>query len=207
MAQYFDVHPENPQPRALAQVARILEQGGLVAYPTDSCFALGCALGNAAGIERIRRIRQLDDKHHFTLVVDSFAKLGAYVEMDNRILRAVKAATPGPYTFILKASREVPKMMQHPKKRTVGVRIPNHRTTLALLDAVGAPLVSSTLLMPGHEESLTDGWAIKELLDHQIDAVLDSGDCGVEPTTVVDLSGDEPVIARVGAGDPSPFEA
>ncbi len=207
MAQYFDVHPENPQPRALAQVARILEQGGLVAYPTDSCFALGCALGNAAGIERIRRIRQLDDKHHFTLVVDSFAKLGAYVEMDNRIFRAVKAATPGPYTFILKASREVPKMMQHPKKRTVGVRIPNHRTTLALLDAVGAPLVSSTLLMPGHEESLTDGWAIKELLDHQIDAVLDSGDCGVEPTTVVDLSGDEPVIARVGAGDPSPFEA
>ncbi|WP_353082504.1 L-threonylcarbamoyladenylate synthase [Tessaracoccus lapidicaptus] len=207
MAQYFDVHPENPQPRALAQVARILEQGGLVAYPTDSCFALGCALGNAAGIERIRRIRQLDDKHHFTLVVDSFAKLGAYVEMDNRIFRAVKAATPGPYTFILKASREVPKMMQHPKKRTVGVRIPNHRTTLALLDAVGAPLVSSTLLMPGHEESLTDGWAIKELLDHQIDAVLDSGDCGVEPTTVVDLSGDEPVIARVGAGDPSPFVA
>ncbi|AQX14568.1 threonylcarbamoyl-AMP synthase [Tessaracoccus lapidicaptus] len=207
MAQYFDVHPENPQPRALAQVARILEQGGLVAYPTDSCFALGCALGNAAGIERIRRIRQLDDKHHFTLVVDSFAKLGAYVEMDNRIFRAVKAATPGPYTFILKASREVPKMMQHPKKRTVGVRIPNHRTTLALLDAVGAPLVSSTLLMPGHEESLTDGWAIKEFLDHQIDAVLDSGDCGVEPTTVVDLSGDEPVIARVGAGDPSPFEA
>ncbi|CAL8970181.1 putative protein YciO [Tessaracoccus sp. O5.2] len=207
MAQYFDVHPENPQPRALAQVARILEQGGLVAYPTDSCFALGCALGNAAGIERIRRIRQLDDKHHFTLVVDSFAKLGAYVEMDNRIFRAVKAATPGPYTFILKASREVPKMMQHPKKRTVGVRIPNHRTTLALLDAVGAPLVSSTLLMPGHEESLTDGWAIKELLDHQIDAVLDSGDCGVEPTTVVDLSGDDPVIARVGAGDPSPFEA
>ena len=207
MAQYFDVHPENPQPRALAQVARILEQGGLVAYPTDSCFALGCALGNAAGIERIRRIRQLDDKHHFTLVVDSFAKLGAYVEMDNRIFRAVKAATPGPYTFILKASREVPKMMQHPKKRTVGVRIPNHRTTLALLDAVGAPLVSSTLLMPGHEESLTDGWAIKELLDHQIDAVLDSGDCGVEPTTVVDLSGDEPVIARVGAGDPSPSEA
>ena len=207
MAQYFDVHPENPQPRALAQVARILEQGGLVAYPTDSCFALGCALGNAAGIERIRRIRQLDDKHHFTLVVDSFARLGAYVEMDNRIFRAVKAATPGPNTFILKASREVPRMMQHPKKRTVGVRIPNHRTTLALLDAVGAPLVSSTLLMPGHEESLTDGWAIKELLDHQIDAVLDSGDCGVEPTTVVDLSGDEPVIARVGAGDPSPFEA
>ena len=206
MAQYFDVHPDNPQPRSLAQVARILGDGGLIAYPTDSCFALGCALGNAEGIERIRRIRHLDDKHHFTLVVDSFAKLGAYVEMDNWVFRAVKAATPGPYTFILKASREVPKMMLHPKKRTVGVRIPDHRTTLALLDAVGAPLVSSTLMLPGHDESLTDGWSIKELLDHQIDAVLDSGDCGVEPTTVVDLSGEEPVIARVGAGDPSPFE-
>lgn len=206
MAQYFDVHPENPQPRALAQIARILDGGGLIAYPTDSCFALGCALGNAQGIERIRRIRQLDDKHHFTLVVDEFAKLGAYVEMDNWVFRAVKAATPGPYTFILKASREVPKMMQHPKKRTVGVRIPDHRTTLALLKTVGAPLLSSTLLLPGHDESLTDGWGIKELLDHQIDAVLDSGDCGVEPTTVVDLSGDEPVIDRVGAGDPSPFE-
>lgn len=206
MAQYFDVHPDNPQPRALAQVARILEGGGLIAYPTDSCFALGCALGNAQGIERIRRIRQLDDKHHFTLVVDEFAKLGAYVEMDNWVFRAVKAATPGPYTFILKASREVPKMMQHPKKRTVGVRIPDHRTTLALLRTVGAPLLSSTLLLPGHDDSLTDGWGIKELLDHQIDAVLDSGDCGVEPTTVVDLSGDEPVIDRVGAGDPSPFE-
>ncbi|HSO70942.1 MAG TPA: L-threonylcarbamoyladenylate synthase [Arachnia sp.] len=206
MAQYFDVHPDNPQPRALAQIARILDGGGLIAYPTDSCFALGCALGNAQGIERIRRIRQLDDKHHFTLVVDEFAKLGAYVEMDNWVFRAVKAATPGPYTFILKASREVPKMMQHPKKRTVGVRIPDHRTTLALLKTVGAPLLSSTLLLPGHDESLTDGWGIKELLDHQIDAVLDSGDCGVEPTTVVDLSGDEPVIDRVGAGDPSPFE-
>ena len=206
MAQYFDVHPHNPQPRSLAQVARILGDGGLIAYPTDSCFALGCTLGNAEGIERIRRIRHLDDKHHFTLVVDSFAKLGPYVEMDNWVFRAVKAATPGPYTFILKASREVPKMMLHPKKRTVGVRIPDHRTTLALLDAVGAPLVSSTLMLPGHDESLTDGWSIKELLDHQIDAVLDSGDCGVEPTTVVDLSGDEPVIARVGAGDPTPFE-
>ncbi len=206
MAQYFDVHPDNPQPRSLAQVARILGDGGLIAYPTDSCFALGCALGNAEGIERIRRIRHLDDKHHFTLVVDSFAKLGPYVEMVNWVFRAVKAATPGPYTFILKASREVPKMMLHPKKRTVGVRIPDHRTTLALLDAVGAPLVSSTLMLPGHEESLTDGWAIKELLDHQIDAVLDSGDCGVEPTAVGDLSGDEPVIARVGAGDPTPFE-
>ena len=195
-----------PATRALAQAARILAEGGLIAYPTDSCFALGCVLGNAEGIERIRKLRKLDDKHHFTLVVDEFAKLGAYVEMDNWVFRAVKAATPGPYTFILKASREVPKMMQHPKKRTVGVRIPNHRTTLALLEAVGQPLLSSTLILPDVEEQPTDGWSIKELLDHQIDAVLDSGDAGTEPTTVIDLSGDEPEIARLGAGDPSPFE-
>lgn len=206
VAQFYDVHPDNPQPRALAQVANILEGGGLIAYPTDSCYALGCSLGNSSGIERIKRIRRLSDKHHFTLVVSDFAQLGAYVEMDNWVFRAVKAATPGPYTFILKASREVPKMMQHPKKRTVGVRVPQHRTTLALLDVVGAPLVSSTLLLPDHEEPLVDGWTIKELLDHELDAVLDSGDCGIEPTTVVDLSGDEPEVLRVGAGDPSPFE-
>lgn len=206
MAQYFDVHPDNPQPRALAQAARILADGGLIVYPTDSCFALGCALGNAKGIERIKQIRNLDDKHHFTLVVDEFAKLGEYVQMDNRVFRSIKAATPGPYTFILPATKEVPKMMLHPKKRTVGVRIPNHRTTLELLAAYGAPLLSSTLLLPGHEEAQTDGWAIKELLDHQVDAVIDSGDCGIEPTTVIDMTGDGPEIARVGAGDPSPFE-
>lgn len=206
MAQYFDVHPDNPQPRSLAQVIRILEQGGLIAYPTDSCYALGCALGNAEGLERIRRIRDLDQRHHFTLVISEFAQLGPYVEMDNWVFRAVKAATPGPYTFILKASREVPKMMQHPKKRTIGVRVPQHRTTLALLEAHGQPLVSSTLLLPDHAEALVDGWVIKDLLDHEIDAVLDSGDCGTEPTTVVDLSGEEPEVMRVGAGDPSQFE-
>ncbi len=206
MAQYFDVHPVNPQPRALNQVSRILEGGGLIAYPTDLGFAFGCMLGNGEALERIRRIRQLSDKHHFTLVVDEFAKLGQFVEMDNWIFRAVKAATPGPYTFILKATREVPKVMLHPKKRTVGVRIPDHRTTLALLETVGAPLMSSTLLLPGVDEPLTDGWAIKEELDNQIDAVLDSGDAGTELTTVVDLTGDEPVIERVGAGDPAPFE-
>ena len=160
MAQYFDVHPDNPQPRSLAQVIRILEQGGLIAYPTDSCYALGCALGNAEGLERIRRIRDLDQRHHFTLVISEFAQLGPYVEMDNWVFRAVKAATPGPYTFILKASREVPKMMQHPKKRTIGVRVPQHRTTLALLEAHGQPLVSSTLLLPDHAEALVAGWVM-----------------------------------------------
>lgn len=206
MARYYDVHPVNPQPRTIRQVAQIILDGGLVAYPTDSCFALGAMVGNAEGIERIKRIRGLDDKHHFTLVVDEFAKLGQYVEMDNWVFRAVKAATPGPYTFILKATREVPRMMLHPKKRTVGVRIPDHPTALALLAEMDQPMLSSTLLMPGREDPPVDGWEIKEMLDNQVDAVLDSGDCGVEPTTVVDLTGDEPVIARVGMGDPSIFE-
>ncbi len=206
MGQYYDVHPVNPQPRALTQVTSILQDGGLIAYPTDSCYALGCMLGNSEALERIRRIRHLGERHHFTLVTSEFAQLGSYVEMDNWVFRAVKAATPGPYTFILKATREVPKMMQHPKKRTVGVRVPQHRTALALLEMLGAPLVSSTLLLPDHEDPLVDGWEIKELLDHEVDGVLDSGDCGKEPTTVVDLSGDEPEVLRVGAGDPTPFE-
>ncbi|NLE97909.1 MAG: threonylcarbamoyl-AMP synthase [Propionibacterium sp.] len=206
MARYYDVHPVNPQPRTIGQIGQIIRDGGLVAYPTDSGFALGAMLGNADGIDRIKRIRDLNDKHHFTLVVDEFAKLGQYVEMDNWVFRAVKAATPGSYTFILKATREVPKMMQHPKKRTVGVRIPDHPTTRALLAELDQPLLSSTLLLPGREEPPVDGWEVKELLDNQVEAVLDSGDVGVEPTTVVDLTGDEPRIARVGAGDPSPFE-
>ncbi|WP_297742041.1 L-threonylcarbamoyladenylate synthase [uncultured Tessaracoccus sp.] len=206
MARYYDVHPRNPQPRTIAQVATLLQEGGLVVYPTDSGFALGTMLGNAEGIERIKAIRQLDDKHNFTLVVDEFAKLGHYVEMDNWVFRAIKAATPGPYTFILKATREVPRMMQNPKKRTVGVRIPAHTTSLALLEALGAPLVSSTLLLPGLEEPPTEGWEVKELLEHQVDVVLDSGDVGLEPTTVVDMTGSEPVVLRRGAGDTGRFE-
>ncbi len=206
LARYYDVHPENPQPRSIAQVATVLKDGGLVVYPTDSGFALGTMLGNADGIERIKAIRQLDDKHNFTLVVDEFAKLGHYVEMDNWVFRAIKAATPGPYTFILKATREVPRMMQHPKKRTVGVRIPAHVTSLALLEALGAPLVSSTLLLPDLEQPPTEGWEVKELLEHQVDVVLDSGDVGLEPTTVVDMTGSEPEVLRRGAGDISWFE-
>ncbi|RRD48016.1 L-threonylcarbamoyladenylate synthase [Tessaracoccus sp. OH4464_COT-324] len=206
MAKYLDVHPDNPQPRAIAQAAQILRDGGLIVYPTDSGFALGALLGNVEGIRRIKSIRQLDDKHNFTLVVDDFAKLGQYVEMDNWVFRAVKAATPGRYTFILKATREVPKMMQHPKKKTVGVRIPEHKTVTALLQALDQPLLTSTLLLPGDDVPPTDGWQIKELLDHQVEAVLDSGDVGLVATTVVDLTGDEPVVARHGAGDPTPFE-
>lgn len=206
MARYFDVHPANPQARSISQVVDVLRAGGLVVYPTDSGFALGCMMGNSDGLARIRAIRHLDRHHHFTLVCSQFAQLGRYVEMGNDVFRTVKAYTPGPYTFILRATREAPKAMLHDKKRTVGVRIPAHTTAIALLDALGEPLMSSTLVLPGHPDGLVDGWTIAEELEHQVDAVLDSGDAGVGPTTVVDLSGDEVVVERVGAGDPTPFQ-
>jgi tRNA threonylcarbamoyl adenosine modification protein (Sua5/YciO/YrdC/YwlC family) len=205
VARYFDVHGENPQPRAIAAVVDLLRTGGLVAYPTDSCFALGCRLDNAAGLDRIRRIRQLDSSHHFTLVCADFSQLGQFVRLDNSVFRAVKAAVPGQYTFILPATREVPRRMLHPRRRTVGVRLPRHRVTAALLAELGEPLVSSTLLLPGDETPMTSGWQIKERLDHVIDAVVDSGECGEIPTSVVDFSDGEPVVLRQGAGDLTRF--
>ena len=206
MARYFDVHPENPQKRAIGQVVELVRNDALIAYPTDSCFALGVQLGNKDGIDRIRSIRHLDDRHHFTLVCQDFAQLGQFVHISNAVFRSIKAATPGSYTFILPATKEVPRRLLHPKKKTVGVRIPDHVVTQALLEELGEPLLSSTLLLPDEEEPMTQGWEIKELLDHQIDAVIDSGDCGTEPTTVIDFSEDVPEIVRVGAGDPKPFE-
>ena len=206
MARYFDVHPVDPQPRAIAQVVDMVRSGGLIAYPTDSCFALGCALDNQEGKERIVRIRHLDDRHHFTLVCADFAQLGQFVHVGNSMFRAIKAATPGSYTFILPATKEVPRRLQHPRKKTVGVRIPAHRVAQALLAELGEPLLSSTLLLPGTEEPMTEGWEIKDLLDHELDAVIDSGECGKEPTTVVDFSSGEAEILRIGAGDPLPFE-
>lgn len=206
MARYFDVHPDNPQPRAIAQAVEIIRSGGLLAYPTDSCFALGCALGNQDGKDRIVRIRRLDDRHHFTLVCRDFSQLGQFVTVGNSMFRAIKAATPGSYTFILPATKEVPRRLLHPKKKTVGVRIPDHTVAQALLAELGEPLLSSTLLLPDEEEPMTEGWVIKDRLDHELDAVLDSGDCGKEPTTVIDFSSGEAEILRVGAGDPTPFE-
>lgn len=206
MAKYFDVHPESPQPRTIGTVAAGLRSGNLIAYPTDSCFALGCRLENRDGLERIRSIRRLDDRHHFTLMCMDFAQLGQFVHIDNNVFRAVKAATPGSYTFILPATKEVPRRLLHPKKKTVGVRIPDHVVTRALLAELGEPLVSSTLLLPGEDEPMTQGWEIKERLDHVLDAVLDSGDCGTVPTTVVDFSSGEAEIVRLGAGDPARFE-
>lgn len=206
MARYFDVHPDNPQRRAIGQVVEVVRSGGLIAYPTDSCFALGCQLGNAEGLKRIRDIRDLDDRHHFTLVCRDFAQLGQFVHVGNAVFRQVKAATPGSFTFILPATKEVPRRLMHPKKKTVGVRIPDHPVAQALLTELGEPLLSSTLLLPDAEQPLTQGWDIKERLDHLLDAVIDSGECGVEPTTVVDLSQGEPEIVRRGAGDPARFE-
>ncbi|MBK1783115.1 L-threonylcarbamoyladenylate synthase [Prauserella cavernicola] len=205
MARYFDVHPDNPQPRSIGKVVDIVREGGLIAYPTDSCFALGSQLGNRDGIDRIKTIRHLDDRHHFTLVCQDFAQLGQFVHISNAVFRAIKAATPGSYTFILPATKEVPRRLLHPKKKTVGVRIPEHTVVQALLADLGEPMLSSTLLLPGEEEPLTQGWEIKERLDHSLDAVIDSGECGTEPTTVVDFSTDEPEIVRAGAGDPARF--
>jgi tRNA threonylcarbamoyl adenosine modification protein (Sua5/YciO/YrdC/YwlC family) len=206
MARYFDVHPDNPQRRAIGQVVDLLRNDGLIVYPTDSCFALGCQVGNRNGLDRIREIRHLDERHHFTLVCRDFAQLGRFVRIPNSVFRTIKAATPGRYTFILPATPDVPRRLMHPKKKTVGVRIPDHAVAQALLAELGEPLLSSTLLLPEEDEPLTQGWEIKERLDHAVDAVVDSEDCGTEPTTVVDFSGDEPEIVRRGAGDPSRFD-
>lgn len=206
MARYFDVHPLNPQPRVISQVVTMLRDEALIAYPTDSCYALGFDLDSRTGADRIRKIRDLDEHHHFTLVCSDFAQLGEFVILDNAAFRSIKRATPGAYTFILAATKEVPKRLAHPKKRTVGVRIPDHPVVAALLRELGSPLVSSTLLLPGVAEPMTDGWQIKEELDHVVDAVIDSGECGTEPTTVIDFSDGAPEVVRVGAGDPTPFE-
>jgi tRNA threonylcarbamoyl adenosine modification protein (Sua5/YciO/YrdC/YwlC family) len=206
MAKFFDIHPHDPQSRSVAQVVALLKSGGLIAYPTDSCYALGAQIGNRDALDRIRSIRRLDSKHHFTLVCKDFAQLGQFVMVDNDIFRTIKAVTPGPYTFILPATKEVPRRLAHPKKKTVGVRIPDSRLIHAILDELGEPLLSSTLLLPDEETPLTQGWEIKEALDHVVDAVIDSGDVGAEPTTVVDFSSGYAEVVRHGMGDASRFE-
>ena len=189
MARYLDVHPVDPQPRAIGQAVQLhpRRRTGRLSRPTRATRS-GCALGNQEGKERILRIRQLDDKHHFTLVCADFAQLGQLVHIDNRVFRAIKAATPGPYTFILPATKEVPRRLLHPKKKTVGVRIPDNRVVQALLAELGEPILSSTLILPGEEAPMTEGWLVKEELDHQVDAVIDAGECGTDPTTVIDYS-------------------
>lgn len=206
MARFLDIHPVDPQPRLVQQVVDVLHQGGLAAFPTDACYTLGARLGDPEAKRRITEIRQIDERHHFTLLCAEFSQLGQLVQLDNAVFRAVKAATPGRYTFILPGTPEVPKRLLHPRKRTVGVRIPDHPLCRALLSAMGEPLLTSTLLLPGDEEPISFGWEVKERLDHVIDVVVDGDQTGCEPTTVVDLSQGYAEIVRVGSGDPSRFE-
>jgi tRNA threonylcarbamoyl adenosine modification protein (Sua5/YciO/YrdC/YwlC family) len=208
MATFVDLHPENPQARLIQQVVDALrDDDALIAYPTDSGYALGCRIGNRDGRDRMLRIRDLDDRHHFTLVCHDFAQLGQFVHISNAAFRAIKAATPGPYTFILPGTPEVPRRLLHPKKRTVGARIPDHVLVQTLLEALGEPLLSTTLILPGEDQARTDSWGIKEDLDHQVDLVLECGDVIAQPTTVIDWSDDAPEVVRAGAGDPERFEA
>ena len=198
MAQFFSIHPDNPQPRLIRRAAEIARAGGVLVYPTDSCYALGCRIGDKAAMERMRAIRKVGERHHFALVCRDLAELAVYAKVDNRQFRLLKRATPGGYTFILKATREVPKRLLHPSRKTIGLRVPDHRVAQALLAELGEPLLSSTLHLPGDELPLNDAHEIRDRLEHEVDLVLDSGSCGITPTTVVDLTGEAPLIARRG---------
>ena len=207
MSQYFVVHPVNPQKRLIRQAVELVRAGAVIVYPTDSCYALGCRLGDKEAMERIRRIRQAGKDHNFTLVCRDLSEIATYARVDNPTFRLLKAYTPGPYTFILEATREVPRRLQHPKRKTIGIRVPDHPVPLALLHELGEPVMSSTLMLPGDEQPLTDPEEMRARLEQQVDLVIDGGPCGLEPTTVVDLTGEVPEVVRVGRGDPSPFGA
>jgi tRNA threonylcarbamoyl adenosine modification protein (Sua5/YciO/YrdC/YwlC family) len=200
MAIFLDIHPKNPQPRLIRQAVQIIRDGGLVVYPTDSCYALGCHIGDKEAMERIARIRQTDKSHHFTLVCRDLSEIAKYARINNQQYRLLKAYTPGAFTFILPASRETPKRLQNPKRQTIGIRVPDHPVPLLILEALGEPIMSSTLLMPGDDFPMTDAKEIKERLAGQVQAVIDGGNCGLEPTTVIDMAGAENVIARQGKG-------
>lgn len=201
MSQYFQIHPVNPQLRLIRQAVAIVRAGGLIAYPTDSCYALGCHIGDKDALERIRRIRAADRHHHFTLVCADLKQVAHYARVDTWQFRLMKAATPGPFTFLLPATRETPRRLQHPQRRTVGVRIPDHPVPRALVAELGEPLMSSTLWLPGDAHPLTDAREIRARLEHQLELVLDAGACGLEPTTVVDLAVSPPLVVRQGKGD------
>jgi tRNA threonylcarbamoyl adenosine modification protein (Sua5/YciO/YrdC/YwlC family) len=200
VSQYFELHPTTPQARLIRRAADIVRAGGVIAYPTDSCYALGCHIGDKDALERVRRIRQADRHHHFTLVCRNLADVGRFAKLDTWQFRLIKACTPGPYTFLLPATTETPRRLQHERRRTIGIRIPDHSVPLLLLAELGEPLMSSTLILPGDALPLTDGQEIRARLEHEIDAVLDGGNCGVEPTTVVDLAVSPPLVVRVGKG-------
>ena len=203
MAKVLEIHPDNPQPRGVAEIVETIRDGGLIAYPTDSSYAFGCHIGDKRAMDRIRRIRRTDKNHNFTLVCSDLSEIGTYARVDNWAYRLIKAMTPGPYTFILPATREVPKRLQHPKRRTIGLRVPDHTLVRAMLDALGEPIMSSTLLLPGDELPLTDADDIEERIGHEIDLIIDAGPTGIEPTSVIDLSEGTARVLRVGRGDVS----
>lgn len=203
MSQYFEVHPDNPQPRLLKQAVQILHAGGVVAIPTDSSYALVCHLDDKAAAEALRRIRGVDDKHHLTLLCRDLSELASYARVDNRQYRLLKLGTPGPFTFILEATKEVPRRLSHPSRRTIGLRVPDHAVTQALLEQLGQPLIATTLIAPGESEPMNDPQEIRERFQKLLGAVVDAGACPMQPTTVVDLSGDTPALVRAGRGDPS----
>lgn len=205
MAQFFSIHSNNPHLRLVKQAVAIVRDGGVIVYPTDSCYALGCHLGDKSAMSRIRTIRQVDDHHHFTLVCRNLAEISVYAKVDNSQYRLLKATTPGSYTFILQATKEVPRRMQHPKRNTIGLRIPDHPIVLALLEELDEPLLSSTLILPGDEFPLNDAEEIRERLEHQVDLIMDAGSCGIEMTTVIDLTTDVPELIRPGKGSLEPF--
>jgi len=205
MAQYFEIDPHHPQPRLIARAAEIVRTGGVIAYPTDSCYALGCHTGDKDAMLRLRRIRRVDERHHFTLMCRDLSEIGAYARVDNARYRLLKALTPGSYTFILEATRELPRRLLHPRRRTIGLRVPDHPVAQALLAALGEPLLSSTLVLPDDELPLNDGREIRRRLEHDVDLVLDGGSCGTEPTTVVDLTGPVARILREGKGPIAPL--
>ena len=203
MAQFFEVHPANPQPRLIRHAAAILRAGGVIAYPTDSSYALGCHLGDAAAARRIRQIRGVDDSHLLTLVLRDLSEIGHFAKLDNRQFRIVRQGTPGRYTFVLRATREVPRRLQHPRRSTIGVRVPDHAVAQALLRELSEPVLSSTLILPGSREPLNDAQTIREEIGAKLDLIIDGGACTAEPTTIVDLAVEPPVIVRLGAGDPA----
>lgn len=205
VSQFFQVHPENPQPRLIKQAVEIVKSGGVIVYPTDSSYALGCLIGDKTAVERIRRLRRLDEKHNFTLVCRDLSEIGVFAKVDTTAFRLIKAHTPGPYTFILSATREVPRMLMHPKRRTIGLRVPDHPIALALLEQLGAPLMSTSLILPGEELPLSDPYEMRQILEHQVDLIIDGGHGGMAASTVINLSDGEPEVLRVGCGDPQPF--
>lgn len=205
MSQFFQIHPDNPQHRLIVQAVEIVKSGGVIAYPTDSAYALGCHIGDKAAVDRIKRIRRLDDKHNFTLVCRDLSELGVYAKVNNSSYRLLKNNTPGAYTFILPASAEVPRRLMHPKRREIGMRVPENNIALALLEELNEPLMSTTLILPGDNTPMTDPYEIRSMLEHELDLVIDGGFCGFEPTTVVNMIDDVPVVVREGKGDPEPF--